>query len=164
MFDRQEESTEQTEAAETKSRKKLFITIGIVLILVVGVSIVISVNGNADPADAAETSESEEDEKAPVPVEVTEAKVDEVSSYITATANLTAENEVEVLSESEGRVSRFHYEEGDRVSRGAVLATLVSDEQQILLDKARARAENARAAYERASELWESELISWTEF
>ncbi len=110
------------------------------------------------------TDEEKKDEKSPVPVEVTEARIDEISSYITATANLTAENEVQVLSESEGLVSRYNFQEGDRVSRGAVLATLVGDEQQIILDKTRARAENARAAHARAQELWSAELISKTEF
>ncbi|MBW3670749.1 MAG: efflux RND transporter periplasmic adaptor subunit [Acidobacteria bacterium] len=157
MFGQQEEKTEK------KSRKKILITLVVVLILTVSASVILSLNGNADPAaDAGE--EADKDEKAPVPVEVVEARSGEISSYITATANLTAENEVQVIAESEGLVSRYHYQEGQRVSRGAVLATLVSDEQQILLDKSRARAENARAAHERARELWNAELISKTEF
>ena len=160
MFEQQEEKTEK------KSRRRLLITIGIVLILAVGASVVLSLNGNADPAadSGEEASEEKKDEKAAVPVEVAEVKTGEISSYLTATANLTAENEVQVLAESEGLVSRYNYKEGDFVSRGAVLATLVSDEQQILLDKSRARAENARASYERAKELWNAELISRTEF
>lgn len=168
MFEEREETIEQEQdpKPEKKSRKKYLITLGIILLLAIGASVVLSMDGNADPAaDSGEANEEEKkDEKAPVPVEVTEAKIDEISSYIAATANLTAENEVQVLSESEGRVSRYNFEEGDRVNRGAILATLVADEQRILLDKAKARAENARAAYERASELWNSELISKTEF
>lgn len=161
MFEQQEEQQEQKQ--EKKSRKKLFITIGVVLLLAVAASVALSLNGNADPANDAK-EEEKKDEKAPVPVEVAEAKLDRISSYITATANLTAESEVQVLSESEGRVSRYHFEEGQHVSRGDILATLVRGEQQILVDKAKARADNARAAFERARELADAELISRTEF
>lgn len=156
MFEQQEQ------VKEKKSRKKVLITLSVLLALVIGASVVLSMDGNADPS--ADSGEEVEEEKAPVPIEVAEARLEEISSYISATANLTAENEVQVLAESEGRVSRYNYEEGDRVARGAVLATLVGDEQQIQLDKARARAENARAAHARTSELWNAQLIAKTEF
>jgi membrane fusion protein, multidrug efflux system len=148
---------------EKKSRKRWFIPIAIVVVIAaVAIALVIAKGANADTNG--ESAESAGEEKAPIPIEVVAAKIDRVSSYIGATANLVAENEVQVLAEIQGRVSRFHFEEGQRVSQGAVLASLVSDEEKILLDKAQARAENARASHARALELAGADLLSRTDF
>jgi membrane fusion protein, multidrug efflux system len=151
---------------EKKSRKRWFIPIAIVAVIAtVAIGLIITKGANADPKTGkAESASEASDEKAPIPVEVAEARAGSVSSYIGATANLVAENEVQVLAEIQGRVSRFHFEEGSRVSRGTVLVSLVSDEEQILLDKATARAENARASHERAIELAGADLLSRTDF
>ncbi len=116
--------------------------------------------------DGAEGEEGE-DKKAPVPVEVSEIASGTVSAYITSTANLVAENEVKILSEVEGRVSRLYVEEGDFVSRGKILATLVNDDERIAVTKAELKEENARLAFERGEDLMGKELISreeWDKF
>ena len=123
------------------------------------------------PADAAEDSgeeqegeEGEREEKTPVPVEVAAVSEGPVSAYISSTANLVAENEVKVLSEVEGRVLTLRVEEGDWVKKGQVLATLVRDDEEIAFNKAQLKETNARAAFDRAKELVERELISREEF
>jgi membrane fusion protein (multidrug efflux system) len=74
------------------------------------------------------------------------------------------EDQVRVLAEAEGRVATLAVEEGDRVRRGQVLASLVPDEAEIALAKARVRATNARLALDRAAGTMEKGLISREEF
>ena len=100
------------------------------------------------------------DEKAPVPVQVSEVASGTVSAYITSTANLVAEREVKILSELEGRVSQLLVEEGDYVQKGQVLATLVREDEEIVVEKARLKQTNARLAFERAEDLFDRELLS----
>ena len=102
--------------------------------------------------------------KAPVPVHVVAISTGTVSSYITATANLVAENEVKVLAEAEGRVERLAVEEGDAVTRGQVMAELVRDDAVMALEKARLRASNAVQAFERGQAAVAQDLLSRQEF
>lgn len=110
--------------------------------------------------DATETEGEEEEESTPVPVEVVEVTRGEISAYISATANLVAEDHVKVLSEAEGRVQELKVEEGDYVKRGQVLATLVKDDAEIALNKAQLKETNSRLAFERSSDTREQGLIS----
>jgi membrane fusion protein (multidrug efflux system) len=117
--------------------------------------------------EAAETAEvetkdaeSDDDEELPVPVEVSEVTTGSIASYISATANLVAEDQVKVLSEAEGRVQRLEVEEGDVVKKGQILAVLVQDEAKIAKSKVELRAANASAALERARDSFEQGLIS----
>jgi membrane fusion protein (multidrug efflux system) len=159
--------------------------IGGVAILVIGAIAVMNLSAaqadgasteqaDADQVEASETegAESEADgeegedekKKAPVPVQISEIESGTVSAYITSTANLVAENEVKILSEVEGRVSRLAVEEGDFVQRGQVLAALVNDDEQIAVKKAERKENNARLAYERGEDLMGKELISREEY
>lgn len=117
-----------------------------------------------DTGDEEKGEEEGDDAKTPVPVEVAPVSAGSVSAYTSSTANLVAENEVKVLSEVEGRVLTLRVEEGDWVKNGQVLATLVRDDQAIAFKKAQLQETNARAAYDRATELVERELISREEF
>ena len=119
----------------------------------------------AEGEGGSEATDAEDDEKkAPVPVEISEIESGTVSAYITSTANLVAENEVKILSEVEGRVSRLFVEEGDFVRQGQHLANLVNDDEQIALKKAELKETNARLAFERGEDLIGKELISREEY
>jgi len=123
----------------------------------------------ATEVDDAETTteaatDEDADETTAIPVEVAEIISGPVASYITATANLVPEDQVKVLAEAEGRVVTLEAEEGDRVSRGQVLAALDRDEAEIELAKAKVRATNARLAWERAQDTMEQGLIAREEF
>lgn len=107
---------------------------------------------------------TEDGAKAAIPVRVATAERGEIASYISATANLVAEDDVRVLAEAEGRVTRLEVEEGDRVAAKAVLAVLDRDAAEIALRKARLRAANAGMAFERARNTLEQGLISTEEF
>jgi membrane fusion protein (multidrug efflux system) len=97
-------------------------------------------------------------------VEVAAIRSGEISSYISASANLVAEFEVKVLAEAEGRVATLLVEEGQAVRKGQQLATLVRDDEEIRLRKAELRESNARAEFERAEDLVGKELISREEY
>jgi RND family efflux transporter MFP subunit len=105
-------------------------------------------------------AETEEDEEIAVPVEVAEVTTGAITSYISATANLVAEDQVKVLSEAEGRVERLLVEEGDLVNKGQILAVLVQDEAKIALSKVELKASNAKAALDRAEGTHNQGLIS----
>ena len=123
---------------------------------------------DAAEAPAAENTEASTDEEGavdeeevlPVPVEVCEVTAGPIASYITATANLVAEDQVKVLAEAEGRVERLNVEEGDLVAKGQILAVLVQDEARIAKSKVELKATNADAALERAKDSYEQGLIS----
>ena len=99
-------------------------------------------------------------EKAPVPVSVAAIAVAPISSYITSTANLVAENEVKVLSEAEGRVAALLVEEGQLVKKGSPLVQLVRGDAEMAEAKARVRFGNARVGWERARGMFEKGLMS----
>ena len=103
-------------------------------------------------------------EKAPVPVNVAAVSAAPISSYISSTANLVAENEVKVIAEADGRVERLLVEEGDYVRQGQTLATLVRGDAEMLREKARVRASNARIAWNRARDLKARELMPQADF
>jgi len=137
----------------------------VVLALVAGAFAITgrSANGEEAAADAAATADegdAKSDEKAPVPVDLATVTTGDVSAYITATTNLVAEGEVKVLAEVEGRVERVSVDEGDFVEKGRVLATLVRQDAEIALEKARVREENAQTVHARGLELAKDELIS----
>ncbi len=102
----------------------------------------------------------EGEEKAPIPVEVVAAERGAISAYLSATANLVAEDQVTVVSEVEGRVTSLAVEEGDSVGRGEVLAALDREDEQMAVAKAEARFANASAAWNRGEDLFAKELLS----
>jgi len=141
----------------------LSVVVGLVLIVVGGL-VVMNLTAERASGAAEPAVEEQEDKRAPVPVEVAAISSGEISSYISASANLVAEFEVRVLAEVEGRVASLQVEEGQAVRKGQQLATLVREDQQILLRKAELRETNARADFDRAEDLIAKELISREEY
>ena len=79
-----------------------------------------SEDGSEDGEEKAEEGEAEEeDAKVAIPVSVASIEQGTVSAYLSATANLVAENEVKVLAEAEGRVDRLLVDEGQLRAQGA---------------------------------------------
>ncbi len=102
----------------------------------------------------------EKAEPAPIPVETAEVHQRSVASYISATANLVPENEVEVLAESEGRLAHLEVDEGQRVEKGQVLAELAQGDTPMALEKAKVRLENAKLEFDRTAKLADEGLVS----
>lgn len=111
-------------------------------------------------ADTKKNGKDGEKEKTPVPVSVIKIATGSISSYISATANLVAENEVKIIGEADGRMTQLLVEEGDYVQKGETLAVLNRDDAQILLAKARVRADNANVAFNRARDMFNKGLLA----
>jgi membrane fusion protein (multidrug efflux system) len=118
----------------------------------------------SDGEEPGEDADGDDEDDAPIPVEVIGVASGSVSTYITATANLIPEEEVQVLAEAEGRVTRLLVEEGDHVAAGQLLASLLRDEAEILHNKAQLKAANAEMAYERAERMHGESLIAQEEY
>jgi membrane fusion protein, multidrug efflux system len=118
----------------------------------------------AAPAKGKDGKDQKEKEKPPVPVDVASAGFAPISSYISGTANLVAENSVRVLAESEGRIAQLLVDEGSTVRKGQTLAILVRDDAEIALSKAKVRLDNARVTYRRAKEMSENGLMAAVDY
>lgn len=103
-------------------------------------------------------------EKNGVPVEVSGILVKDISSFLTSTTNIEAENEATVLAEIDGRILKIFKEEGNKVKKGELLAKLDDEEKKIALKKAEVKAENGKANYNRSKELYSQELLSIESF
>jgi membrane fusion protein (multidrug efflux system) len=131
------------------------------------VAVAAAIYGTVSSAQQGVTAKVEKeatDEAAPIPVELAEISAGSMAAYISATANLVAEDQVTILSEVEGRVAELKVEEGDLVGRGDILAIVSRDEAEIAATKAELRASNAQLAYERARGTLEQGLISREEY
>lgn len=171
----------------SSGRRRIILATGLLVILVVGglaayrfsrpgtppatadgsEAIATASTGDVTPAStgADKKKEGEEkDKKAAVPVNVAAVAVGPVSSYISATANLVAEDDVKVLAEIDGRIAEVLVEEGARVTRGQPMATLVRDEAEIALNKTRLKVTNTSLARERATRAITQNLMSQQDF
>lgn len=157
---------ETAETPEVLSNKKarrsrtLWIVAALLVLLVGGFSVVKVAAFNGKGKEA----KPEEKKKAPVPVSVAAVETGTVSSYIRSTANLASDNEVKVLTESDGRIARLYVDEGDWVSRGQTLATLDREDTGIDLAKRQVKSENSRLAFERGERMLREGLISQETF
>ena len=145
-------------------RKRLVIPAAIVALLIaIGAGAFFYFNSKNKPdAKAAAAAKKKDDskEKAPVPVNVAAIATAPISSYVSSTANLVAENEVKIVAEADGRVERLLVDEGVFVQQGNPLATLVQGDAQMLREKANVRARNAKVAYTRAADMYAKGLMS----
>ena len=136
----------------------------VLLLALAGGGIFLFQSKNASAAATAKPKNGNGKEKAPVPVNVTPVALAPISSYISSTANLVAENEVKVVAEADGRVERLLVEEGNFVQAGQALATLVRGDAEMAASKARVRAGNARVAYNRAKDLFAKGLMNQVDY
>ncbi len=155
-----DETKEAGGKARRGSRRKVITGLAAALVLTVGLQYVVRSNADSGGRD----EESEEDKEAPVPVEVARAERGSIASYITASANLVAENNVTVLAEAEGRIVQLLVDEGQRVNQGQRLAVLVRGDAEIALNKARAKAAHAQLVLQRADSMRHKDLISNEQF
>ncbi len=162
-----EPEPEAVEPARPRRRLRLVIAAVAVVVALGGVYAVYAAKAGAATAadkgaDKAAGDETKA-EPAPIPVETTAVHRQTVASYISATANLVPENEVKVLAESEGRLAHLEVEEGQRVTKGQVLAELAQGDTPMALEKAKVRLENAKLEYDRTAKLADDGLVSGAE-
>lgn len=82
-----------------------------------------------------------------IAVETSAVNAQTVESYVDATGNLTAKYSAEVRSEVSGKVREVYVKDWVKVKKGELLARIDSDEIAATAARAKAAAENARAAY-----------------
>lgn len=104
--------------------------------------------------------DEDEEETPPVPVELATVASGNVSSYLSATASLEAEKQVEILAKAAGQITEIHVEEGDWIERGQIVAVLDGDAQRVALEEATLRARGLELEYERSLALYEHQGIS----
>jgi len=129
-----------------------------------------AVDGNADSTGDRDTKKSkkkdkdgedeEEDEEEAVPIEVVSLERGRIEALLRFSTNLEAENEVQVFSEAERKVTRLLVEEGDDVARGQLLVSLQDEAQRTEVARVESQLAKAKREYERQTNLWEQKLIS----
>ncbi len=101
---------------------------------------------------------------APVtPVGAMEVAPKVFSSRIEALGTLEPLERVILTANAADRVTAIYFEDGQRVTRGKVLMTLVSEEENALLEAARATEANAKLVYERNQRLAANDAIAQLE-
>jgi membrane fusion protein (multidrug efflux system) len=133
------------------TRTKVYLFLGFCAILVIGVVVLNSTSKTAAANSKTDPAKAKNDGKDIVPVELAAVKRGEMSSFVTASTNLRAQREVDVVSQTEGIARQLVVEEGDFVQAGAVLCVLDDTQLQIRLQSARQKLAQARLQSEKAN-------------
>ena len=112
------------------------------LLLVCGL-ITVSWCASAAPPDAPK----------PTPVIVSEARLEPIAERIEALGTLRANESVAITSNVTETISVVHFDDGQRVSEGAMLVEMTSAEEHALLEEAQARVAEAQSQYDRVRSL-----------
>ncbi|HEX9728263.1 MAG TPA: efflux RND transporter periplasmic adaptor subunit [Gemmatimonadales bacterium] len=99
-----------------------------------------------------------------VPVAVAPTERRTLARSVTLTAPVEPLRRIGVNSQMTGTVLDVLVQEGDRVSRGDLMAVLDTREMEAQLDRSRATLANAQAAFRRASEMHDARIITQAEF
>lgn len=113
---------------------------------------------DAAPGDGEEAGEEEEEEA--VPVEIAEIERGTIEAVVRSSANLEAENQVEVHSQAARLARDLLVEEGDIVERNQLLLRLQDEEQRSALARAQANLAQAKQEFDRQHRLHEQRLTS----
>lgn len=98
-------------------------------------------------------------EETKIPVEIAVAGRRTINAAFQGTATLEAEAEAQVVTKTSGVVLEILVEEGDKVSKGQVLARLDADRQRLSLAQTKATLRKLENDYERQKELHARKLI-----
>ena len=113
-----------------------------------------------DVKDGEESEADDGEKEEAVPVEVASLVRGPIESVLRSSANLEAENDVQVFSQASRLVRELLVEEGDQVARDQVLLRLQDEEQRNALTKVRSQLDRARREYDRQQRLFDQQLIS----
>ncbi|MFP4172420.1 MAG: efflux RND transporter periplasmic adaptor subunit [Candidatus Hydrogenedentota bacterium] len=121
---------------------------------------------SADAARDGEDGEDGEDVSGAlaIPVRAEYPRRDSISDYFETTSRVTADHQVEVMTEAVQRVSEVLVEEGDRVERGQVLAELDKREAEASLRQQEIQVNQYETDYERARRGFEAGVTPRMEY
>jgi RND family efflux transporter MFP subunit len=144
-----------------ETKKRLTALFGGALALAVLASAFLFLRSNDAGAITDTTSEIPVESDTPkVPVEVSDIHVGSISSTLTSSSTIEAEQSAQVLAKVEGILTAVKVREGEYVEAGQNLACLEDEEKKLALDKARLRLGKAKAEYNRAELSFNQKLIS----
>jgi len=160
--------------SEKKSRKGLVFAILAVALAVAGGSLwklgVLPPGAGAARADStaagavAEKSDAAKDDVAAVPVELARVERRAIDAYYKAASVIEADRLVDLVTRIQGRVRAVNAEEGDWVAKGAIVAELENDREQVQLRAAELKLEEQARLLERNRSMVQEGLISDQEF
>ncbi len=104
--------------------------------------------------------EVKEEEKYAVPVETTTVIQGDVSSFYSTTATLEAPEEAKVVTRIAGLIEKIKVEEGDRVTKGQLLAVIDAKRQRYDLARSQAEVEIIEQELNRLKKMSNKEFIS----
>ena len=104
--------------------------------------------------------EIKEEEKYAVPVETATVIQGDVSSFYSTTATLEAPEEAKVVTRVAGLIQSISVEEGDRVTKGQLLAVIDSKRQKFDLDRSQAEVEIIEQELNRLKKISNKEFFS----
>jgi len=100
------------------------------------------------------------DAQAAIAVYVKNIKPEEFKHYITVFGNVEASQYARVSPEMNGQIRTIHVQEGQKVSKGTLLVSLVNDVTQSTISEAKASLELANTTYEKQKALWDQGIGS----
>lgn len=100
----------------------------------------------------------------PVSVETATVAETELQASVKAVGTLLAEASATLRAEVPGQILAVHFQEGERIARGARLYTIEATVLEAEVNEARANASRSKSAFERARELHGKQLISATDY
>ncbi len=104
--------------------------------------------------------EVKEEEKYAVPVEITTVIQGDVSSFYSTTATLEAPQEANVVTRISGLIESINVEEGDRVTKGQLLAVIDAKRQRFELARSQAEVEIIEQELNRLKKMSNKEFFS----
>jgi membrane fusion protein, multidrug efflux system len=99
-----------------------------------------------------------------VQVVVADVKRESVAETLSLVGSVLANEMVEIKSETDGKIEKIHFQEGQEVKQGDLLIELDDTKLAAALAEAEANFKLSKANFERNKELFESHLISQQEF
>lgn len=108
--------------------------------------------------------ESTNDTESVISVTVAEAETRDLSEAFTVSSEVISYKRVYIASRLSGLIDEVHFEEGDYVQRGDVMAQLDVRQQEVELNRAIATLNEARDVFERTRALFETDAVSRAEF
>ena len=99
-----------------------------------------------------------------IPVSVKSPERGNINSFLLFSSNIDTDKMVDIYPMTSGIIEKIILDEGDRVSRGTVLAVLDDREASINEQKAKITYEQQKAEFDRQKEIFEKELISREEY
>ncbi len=109
-------------------------------------------------------SEDKKEDTDTIPVSVQSPERGDINSFLLFSSNIDTDKMVDIYPMTSGIIEKIVLDEGDRVTKGTVLAVLDDREASINEQKARITYEQQKAEYERQKEIFEKELISKEEY